>query len=62
MHVEERVAALLEVGNKRCERDFGAIGDVVEHRLRCEQAADGTPAAQFDFDALAGFSGGVFVG
>ncbi len=25
-------------------------------------AADGTPTAQFDFDALAGFSGGVFVG
>ena len=25
-------------------------------------AADGTPAAQFDFDSISGFSGGVFVG
>jgi hypothetical protein len=30
--------------------------------LGANVAANGTPAAQFDFDAFPGFSGGVFAG
>ncbi len=60
-----RVAVKNLDGDNRADLVVGSgagAGSRVTGYLGKNIAADGTPTAQFDFDALAGFSGGVFVG
>ncbi len=63
--IPKRVAVKNLDGDNRADLVVGSgsgAGSRVTGYLGKNIAASGTPAAQFDFDALAGFSGGVFVG
>ena len=59
LHVEEAVAAALEVLDEMSEGGLGGVGGAVKHRLGGEEAADGdaeqaagNDAVAPDFDAM----------